>query len=128
MNLTESRLSNIIRESVNSILLREYHNQLRIPFKEFGNGHSFIDEFIDWIQYSSEKGVLPKPTITWEDGIRKGWNEFKKKGRNVWCDYEILREFIKGWEDDGFVEFDKNGNLYVERSITMYVPDDDIDS
>ena len=128
MNLTESRLSNIIRESVNSILLREYHNQLRIPFSEFGNGHSFIDEFIDWIQYSSEKGVLPKPTITWEEGLGKGYDEYAKKGKNEWEDYDSLRDFIKTWEDNEFVEFDKNGNLYVERSITMYVPDDDIDS
>lgn len=68
---------------------------------------------------------MPKPTIIWEDGIRKGWNEFEKKGRNVWCDYEGLRKFIKTW---GFIEFDKNGNLYVERSITMPIPNGDIDS
>ena len=108
-------LHNIITETIRNTL-NEYHEQYRIPFKEYGEGHAFIDEFIDWIQYSSKKGTLPKPKITFEEGIKKGLEEYAKKtGKDV---SDVEEDFYNEFEQDALT-FDKNGNLYVERAIKV---------
>ena len=117
-------INNIINEAIENAL-NEYHEQYRIPFKEFGEGHAFIDEFIDWIQYSSKKGTLPKPKITWEEGIKKGCEEYAKKiGKEF---DEVYESFINSdtFEEEALT-FDENGNLYVERAINMSTPDGDL--
>lgn len=136
VRLTENILRGMVRKAISeelsrtgNIMLKEYHEQLRIPFEEYGNGHAFIDEFIDWIQYASEKGTLPKPSITWEEGLKKGWDEYTAKGKSSsWKTYDDFRKFVKSYEKSGFIEFDENGNLYVERSITINIPYGDINS
>lgn len=136
VKLTEDMLREMVRKAISEELsrtdktmLKEYHEQLRIPFEEYGYGHAFIDEFIDWIQYSSKKGMLPKPSITWEEGLKKGWDEYTSKGKKTkWENYDDFRKYIKYCEDSGDIEFDENGNLYVERSITIYTPNEGINS
>ena len=109
----------MVQETLHRLLLKEYHEQYRIPFKEYGEGHAFIDEFIDWIQYASQKGTLPKPKITFEEGIKKGCAEYAKKTGNDISQIEKL--FYDKLEQEALT-FDKNGNVYVERAITMQLP------
>ena len=87
----KKRFKNIVLEEINKFLIKEYHGQYRTPFEEFGEGHAIMDEFIDWIQYSSKKGTLPSPSITFEEGIKKGIEYWVKKEG---YDYDELYESL----------------------------------
>ena len=99
-------------------ILKEYHEEPRLPFEEFGNGHAYMDEFIDWIQYSSKKGELPKPSITWEEGIKKGCEEYSKISTK-YIPSAVLEVSVEKHGMFKYPQFDENGNLYVERMLGM---------
>ena len=114
-------LKYIISETINNYIdniIKEYHDQPRLPFEEFGYGHAYMDEFIDWVQYASQKGELPRPTITWEEGIIKGIKEYSKK---IHRDEGILYDEVKEHGLFEIPQFDENGNLYVERVLSIDV-------
>ena len=122
-------INKIITETINNYIdniIKEYHDQPRLPFEEFGYGHAYMDEFIDWIQYSSQKGQLPKPTITWEEGVKKGCKEYYEKAKeDNYYMAKPLAVIEREVEKHGIIkypQFDENGNLYVERVLEVKSP------
>ena len=110
--------------------LYEYHDQPRIPFEEYGSGHSFIDEFVDWIQYSSTKGTLHRPKIQFKNGLWKGCNEYVQENSltgNLSTPEAIFDHIL----NDPIIKqlvFNQEGNMYVERAMEIDFPNDDAEN
>lgn len=121
-------LHDIISETINRYInniIKEYHDQPRLPL--FGNGHAYMDEFIDWLQYSSKKGQLPAPTITWEEGVKQGCirlNKNSKKENGLYATpVAVIERQVERHGIFKYPEFDENGNLYVERKLSINISD-----
>lgn len=117
--------------------LFEYHAQQRLPFKdEEGNlSEEFAikkntEEFMDWIEEFGKVGTLPNSKITFEEGVKSGLAKAIEWSINK---YDISRDDVKDrlykkLAEHGFYDkskkttkcvFNKNGNMYVERAITL---------
>lgn len=128
--------------------LFEYHSQQRLPFADddgfvgsYGK-KNMAEEFFDWIEDFAKVGVLPKSSISFDEGVKSG---FKKA--YGWFDdkfdhhvqvgdaFEYLESsktpFLNGLSEYGFAKsnndgvfvtkciFNEYGNMYVERTIAL---------
>lgn len=108
--------------------LLEYHSQTRLRFYDDDGRYSKVnsennmaEEFTDWLEEFGKHGKLKPSSISFEEGIAKGYDTAikwmkEKNGTNVSFDYDELLD------EHGFLsdcEFDSNGNLYIERAIRL---------
>lgn len=108
--------------------LLEYHSQTRLRFydddgrySKVNSDNNMAEEFTDWIEEFGRHGKLKPSSISFEEGIAKGydtatkWME-KNNNTNISFDYDELLD------EHGFLsncDFDSNGNLYIERTIKL---------
>ena len=83
---------NIILTEGQMKLIKEYINQLQIPFEEFGdeNGKENYDYYLDYIEEVGQYGTLPPSTISKEDMIK----DYKERLFHVYHDINEVEEFI----------------------------------
>lgn len=130
----------IISESQYNRLF-EYHAQQRLPFEDDDNFDldkkyaykNMAEEFMDWIEEFGKIGELPPSKYTVHKGIREGWEqalewfsgniEDEGKENNSEKFRQALQKhgFMFIYDDgvDTNCTFDKKGNMYVERMISL---------
>ena len=121
----------IIKETIHKALLKEYFDgkPQRLPFGDDFYEDEHIYDYINWLKQAGKIGKLPKPKITWDEGLKKGCIEYVKKygapeSRYKIEDSETSKVIYKLYKEvkerlNPVVMFDDNGNLYVERAITV---------
>lgn len=120
-------LRQIIKETIHKALLKEYFDAKpqRLPFGDDFYKDEHIYDYVNWLKQAGKIGKLPKPKFTWDEGLKKGCIEYVKKygspelkignkDNEIYKTYEYVKDRL-----DPVVMFDDNGNLYVERAITV---------
>lgn len=128
-------IKQIIRETIHKALLKEYFDAKpqRLPFDDDFYKDEHIYDYINWLKQAGKIGKLPKPKITWDEGLKKGCIEYVKKYGAPHSRYNLKdlekynltsKVIYKLYKEvkarlNPVVVFDDNGNLYVERAIRL---------
>ena len=97
-------------------VLQEYHRDQKFPTEDFGKTNA--EAFLDWLEDKGKYGALPPSKMSFEEGVKSGLQTAAKWG-NISEDelYDSLVNNKYGFWNQ-HIE-DKNGNLYVEREISI---------
>lgn len=127
-------IRDIIKESIDK-LLNEYRSEQRLPFDDdkFKN-KNYLEQYTDWLEDFGKYGKLSHSNLDFWDELRKGVNYIYNhgltdsissyfEGKNEDELYEALVDYIFR----SYVQFDENGNVYVERAINVPNEPDDYD-
>lgn len=95
-------------------ILQEYHRDQKFPTADFEKTNA--EAYLDWLEDKGKYGTLPPSKISFEEGVKSGLKTAAKFAETSTDKiYDDLQHNTLGfWREH--IE-DKNGKLYVERSI-----------
>ena len=117
--------TNIFEDIVNKVL-KEYSSDQRLPFDddEFKN-KNYLEQYTDWLEDFGKYGELPPSRLNF-------WTELEKAAKYIVGTHlhgrfdnglygespeKVLSDLSKNMKNN--LQFNENGNLYVERKITL---------
>lgn len=131
IKLNESELKKIVENSICNIL-NEYHAEQRLPFDDdFYGKKNQLEQYKDWLEDFGKYGELPPSSLNFYDELKKALKIIETRQLHGRFDANTPKSSSgMFYKLNGvmfrYLEFDNNGNLYVERSILLDTPAENV--
>ncbi len=124
IRLNENDLRSVVENSIYRVL-NEYHAEQRLPFDDpYYSKKNQLEQYKDWLEDFGKYGELKPSEMNFYEELKKAFKTIESGQLHGRFDAKIPKSSSEMYNKlnsimFGNLDFDDNGNLYVERSIAV---------